>query len=473
MNVEDRLQRVYTPLELEGRDIYIREGCYNCHSQMIRTLVPECMRYGDYSRLGESIYDHPFQWGSKRTGPDLAREGGRQEVPETSGTTTPHDRPARRHLAGLQNMPRVPSSRTNPRSTSTMTISSKRTTSSPFGGSIPCTARWPSPSSIGTESTKSGLGNLKKSPIKRRWRSFASKRPRRVTSRPTPSSPSRRRPRRSRKAKRSSWRRALPATAPTAAATSAPTSPTPIGSTGERATKSIKRSRKGVPAKGMPEWGPPARRREGARGLGVRPHAERHQRARWQSATRSDNGRPMSNAPESRPRPEGRSRSRRGGRLRGGRPRTRRLCHRQRASSSRHRARRRTGAGGPSERDGKKPKIIPSDVHGRYDIARKLAFVVLVGLWAVLPLGQDRRQPGRLRRRRDSKVFPLRGHVQRSRWLAPLLPAERVRVRARGAHGRARARVVRLGVPSDRLPGGHLSADREVHRGERGGATQA
>ena len=75
-NIEDRLQIPYTPLELAGRDVYIAEGCYNCHSQMIRTLVPDVMRYGDYSRLGESIYDHPFQWGSKRTGPDLAREGG-------------------------------------------------------------------------------------------------------------------------------------------------------------------------------------------------------------------------------------------------------------------------------------------------------------------------------------------------------------------------------------------------------------
>lgn len=75
-NVEDRLQSLYSPLELAGRDIYVSEGCYNCHSQMIRTLVPDVLRYGDYSRLGESIYDHPFQWGSKRTGPDLAREGG-------------------------------------------------------------------------------------------------------------------------------------------------------------------------------------------------------------------------------------------------------------------------------------------------------------------------------------------------------------------------------------------------------------
>ena len=81
-NVEGRLQELYTPLELAGRDIYITEGCYNCHSQMIRTLVPEVMRYGragfvdDYSHLGESLFDHPYQWGSKRTGPDLAREGG-------------------------------------------------------------------------------------------------------------------------------------------------------------------------------------------------------------------------------------------------------------------------------------------------------------------------------------------------------------------------------------------------------------
>jgi cytochrome c oxidase cbb3-type subunit I/II len=76
-NVEDRRQLPYTPLELAGRDLYIREGCYLCHSQMIRTLVPDVLRYGDYSRLGESIYDHPFQWGSKRTGPDLARVGGK------------------------------------------------------------------------------------------------------------------------------------------------------------------------------------------------------------------------------------------------------------------------------------------------------------------------------------------------------------------------------------------------------------
>jgi len=67
----------YTPLELQGRDIYIREGCYLCHSQMIRPFRDEVARYGEYSKAGEFIYDHPFQWGSKRTGPDLARVGGK------------------------------------------------------------------------------------------------------------------------------------------------------------------------------------------------------------------------------------------------------------------------------------------------------------------------------------------------------------------------------------------------------------
>ena len=69
--------RPYTPLELAGRDIYIREGCYICHSQMIRSLRDEVERYGHYSLAAESMYDHPFQWGSKRTGPDLARVGGK------------------------------------------------------------------------------------------------------------------------------------------------------------------------------------------------------------------------------------------------------------------------------------------------------------------------------------------------------------------------------------------------------------
>jgi len=69
--------RPYSPLRLAGRDVYIREGCYGCHSQMIRPFRAETERYGHYSVAGESIYEHPFQWGSKRTGPDLARVGGR------------------------------------------------------------------------------------------------------------------------------------------------------------------------------------------------------------------------------------------------------------------------------------------------------------------------------------------------------------------------------------------------------------
>jgi len=69
--------RAYTPLELAGRDIYVREGCYTCHSQMIRPFRDEAERYGHYSLAAESMYDHPFQWGSKRTGPDLARVGGK------------------------------------------------------------------------------------------------------------------------------------------------------------------------------------------------------------------------------------------------------------------------------------------------------------------------------------------------------------------------------------------------------------
>jgi cytochrome c oxidase cbb3-type subunit 2 len=72
-----RGMRPYTPLEQAGRDIYVREGCYGCHSQMIRTLRDEVERYGHYSLAAESMYDHPFQWGSKRTGPDLARVGGK------------------------------------------------------------------------------------------------------------------------------------------------------------------------------------------------------------------------------------------------------------------------------------------------------------------------------------------------------------------------------------------------------------
>ncbi len=103
LQTEDRIARVYTPLELAGRDLYIREGCYNCHSQMIRTLVPDVMRYGDYSRLGESIWDHPYQWGSKRTGPDLARIGGRyNHAWHYDHTENP------RHISTGSNMPSYP-----------------------------------------------------------------------------------------------------------------------------------------------------------------------------------------------------------------------------------------------------------------------------------------------------------------------------------------------------------------------------
>jgi cytochrome c oxidase cbb3-type subunit I/II len=69
----------YTPLELQGRDIYIREGCYTCHSQMVRPFRHETERYGEYAKAGEFVYDHPFQWGSKRTGPDLLRVGGKYQ----------------------------------------------------------------------------------------------------------------------------------------------------------------------------------------------------------------------------------------------------------------------------------------------------------------------------------------------------------------------------------------------------------
>lgn len=70
----------YDALRLEGRDIFVREGCYNCHSQMIRPILAETKRYGEYSKAGEFVYDHPHQWGSRRIGPDLAREGGKQSA---------------------------------------------------------------------------------------------------------------------------------------------------------------------------------------------------------------------------------------------------------------------------------------------------------------------------------------------------------------------------------------------------------
>ena len=97
--------RPYTPLELAGRNIYVREGCYVCHSQMIRPFRDEVERYGHYSLAAESMYDHPFQWGSKRTGPDLARVGGRYS--ERMARRAP-DRPARGR-AGVRSCRPTPS----------------------------------------------------------------------------------------------------------------------------------------------------------------------------------------------------------------------------------------------------------------------------------------------------------------------------------------------------------------------------
>ena len=93
----------YPALELAGRDIYVREGCYNCHSQMVRTLRFETERYGHFSLAGESVYDRPFQWGSKRTGPDLARVGGRySDDCQRAHLTTPRD------VVPESNMPSFP-----------------------------------------------------------------------------------------------------------------------------------------------------------------------------------------------------------------------------------------------------------------------------------------------------------------------------------------------------------------------------
>ena len=94
---------VYSPLRLAGRDVYIREGCYNCHSQMIRPFRAETERYGHYSVAGEFVYDRPFQWGSKRTGPDLARVGGRYSDDwHRTHLNNPHD------LVPESNMPAYP-----------------------------------------------------------------------------------------------------------------------------------------------------------------------------------------------------------------------------------------------------------------------------------------------------------------------------------------------------------------------------
>ena len=115
----------YTALQVVGRDIYVREGCYNCHSQMVRPFRAEALRYGPYSVAGEFVYDHPFQWGSKRTGPDLARVGGRYSddwhrahlinprdvVPESNMPAYPwleknlaNDRTIQAHMKGLRTL---------------------------------------------------------------------------------------------------------------------------------------------------------------------------------------------------------------------------------------------------------------------------------------------------------------------------------------------------------------------------------
>jgi cytochrome c oxidase cbb3-type subunit I/II len=95
----------YTPIEVIGRDIYIREGCYNCHSQLVRPFRYETERYGEYSKAGEYVYDHPFQWGSKRTGPDLHRVGGKypslwhvRHMDRPASTTPGSVMPAYTHL---------------------------------------------------------------------------------------------------------------------------------------------------------------------------------------------------------------------------------------------------------------------------------------------------------------------------------------------------------------------------------------
>ncbi len=128
-NVEDRRQIPYTPLELAGRDLYVREGCYNCHSQMIRTLVPDVLRYGDYSRLGESIYDHPYQWGSRRIGPDLARVGSKYP---NSWHYRHMENP--RAISAGSNMPNYPWLLTNPLDLSTLAkkLSVQRTLGVPY-----------------------------------------------------------------------------------------------------------------------------------------------------------------------------------------------------------------------------------------------------------------------------------------------------------------------------------------------------
>jgi len=101
----------YTPLQLTGRDVYLREGCYNCHSQMIRPFRAETERYGHYSVAGEFVYDHPFQWGSKRTGPDLARVGGRySDEWQRTHLNNPRDVVPESNMPGYPWLARTPAS---------------------------------------------------------------------------------------------------------------------------------------------------------------------------------------------------------------------------------------------------------------------------------------------------------------------------------------------------------------------------
>ncbi|MBX7229315.1 MAG: cytochrome-c oxidase, cbb3-type subunit II [Burkholderiaceae bacterium] len=110
----------YTALQLEGRDIYLREGCFNCHSQMIRPFVAETLRYGHYSVAGEFVYDHPFQWGSKRTGPDLHRVGGKySDEWHRTHLINPRD------LVPESNMPPYPWLEKNPASAHSITTRMK------------------------------------------------------------------------------------------------------------------------------------------------------------------------------------------------------------------------------------------------------------------------------------------------------------------------------------------------------------
>ncbi|MEO9228015.1 MAG: cytochrome-c oxidase, cbb3-type subunit II [Devosia sp.] len=121
--------RLYTPLELAGRDIYVREGCYACHSQMIRTLADEVDRYGPYSLAVESKYDHPMLWGSKRTGPDLARIGGKySDVWHALHLTNP------RQVVPQSNMPAYPWLNRNPLDLDdlSMRLAAQRTVGVPY-----------------------------------------------------------------------------------------------------------------------------------------------------------------------------------------------------------------------------------------------------------------------------------------------------------------------------------------------------